>query len=407
MDGSGAQRSRTEARERFGGAEFAFEVALDGLEGEAAQILGAAAGPGFGGKGGDRGMQDALGQLPGIGAELAGADRAMNGAEEAVAVDAEPNFRAVQGLATGRAVEQVGEQAHEAGHPELEVGERHPELLRGGLVEDGGEEAKDGLLGVVVGEGLIEQLGVKAEDGEADRIDRRGERRAEDFKLVEADQFLTGPLGKPGAGLGHGLERSAETLAAFERGLGHAADPAVVAGEETDDQVGLVDRPGAQNHGLGGEYAHALLSSHHLPPAVGPATRSSLDRAGSSALHSDEIPYLQVRNFSESKVKWKLKGIPMPTAKMTSKGQITIPIQVRKALRLKPGVQIDFYAGEDGAYALRAKTGSIMELEGCIAKPDHTITIEEMNRAILDHAAQLDAATRSDAGENLSDGEAA
>jgi AbrB family looped-hinge helix DNA binding protein len=97
----------------------------------------------------------------------------------------------------------------------------------------------------------------------------------------------------------------------------------------------------------------------------------------------------------------------MPTAKMTSKGQITIPIQVRKALRLKPGVQIDFYAGEDGAYALRAKTGSIMELEGCIAKPDHTITIEEMNRAILDHAAQLDAATRSDAGENLSDGEAA
>ncbi len=97
----------------------------------------------------------------------------------------------------------------------------------------------------------------------------------------------------------------------------------------------------------------------------------------------------------------------MPTATMTSKGQITIPIQVRKALGLKPGVRIDFNEIEDGVYALRPKNRSIMEMEGCIPRPDHPISIEEMNRTILDHAARLDAETRSDAYGDFSDGEAA
>jgi len=92
---------------------------------------------------------------------------------------------------------------------------------------------------------------------------------------------------------------------------------------------------------------------------------------------------------------------------MTSKGQITIPVKVRKALGLKPGVRIDFYEVEDGEYAFRPKTGSIMDMEGCIPKPDHTISIEEMNQAILDHAAEVDAATRSDAYGNISEDEAA
>jgi antitoxin PrlF len=97
----------------------------------------------------------------------------------------------------------------------------------------------------------------------------------------------------------------------------------------------------------------------------------------------------------------------MPTATMTSKGQITIPIKVRKALGLKPGVRIDFYEGEDGEYAFRPKTGSIMEMRGCIPKLDHVLTIEEMNQGILDHAAELDAATRSNADQSAIQDEAA
>lgn len=97
----------------------------------------------------------------------------------------------------------------------------------------------------------------------------------------------------------------------------------------------------------------------------------------------------------------------MPTATVTSKGQITIPAQVRKALGLTPGTRIDFYETEFGEYAFRPKNRSIMEMEGCIPKLDHVLTIEEMDQAILDHAAELDAATRSDAYANASDGEAA
>ena len=97
----------------------------------------------------------------------------------------------------------------------------------------------------------------------------------------------------------------------------------------------------------------------------------------------------------------------MPTATMTSKGQITIPKDVRKALGLKPGVRIDFYQIEDGKYALRPKTGSIMDMSGCLAHLGQPITIEEMNQAILDRAFELDEATKSDAAGAKSEGQAA
>jgi AbrB family looped-hinge helix DNA binding protein len=84
----------------------------------------------------------------------------------------------------------------------------------------------------------------------------------------------------------------------------------------------------------------------------------------------------------------------MPTATMTSKGQITIPIKVRKALGLKPGVRIDFYEVEDGEYVIRPKTGSIMEMEGCFQKlgykpsAGNAPTIEEMDQAVRDAVAE-------------------
>jgi AbrB family looped-hinge helix DNA binding protein len=78
----------------------------------------------------------------------------------------------------------------------------------------------------------------------------------------------------------------------------------------------------------------------------------------------------------------------MPTAKMTSKGQITIPIQVRMALGLETGDKIDFVEFENGQFRIIPRTASIRDLEGCISKLDHTVTIEEMNQAIHDGAAE-------------------
>lgn len=98
----------------------------------------------------------------------------------------------------------------------------------------------------------------------------------------------------------------------------------------------------------------------------------------------------------------------MPTAKVTSKGQITIPAEVRRVLNLKAGDKIDFYEMEGGKFAFAPKTGSIMDMKGILQKMGyaplgHAPTIEEMDQAVLDYAAQVDRATMSDYVESESD----
>jgi AbrB family looped-hinge helix DNA binding protein len=78
----------------------------------------------------------------------------------------------------------------------------------------------------------------------------------------------------------------------------------------------------------------------------------------------------------------------MPTATVTSKGQITIPAKVRLALGLGAGDKIDFIEVEKGQFAIRPVTGSIRALKGCVPKLDYIPTIEEMNEAILDAAGE-------------------
>jgi len=72
----------------------------------------------------------------------------------------------------------------------------------------------------------------------------------------------------------------------------------------------------------------------------------------------------------------------MATAAVTSKGQITIPAEVREDLGLKAGDRVSFLKGENGEYILRAKTGSIRNLKGCVNRTGKPVTIEEMNETI-------------------------
>ena len=72
----------------------------------------------------------------------------------------------------------------------------------------------------------------------------------------------------------------------------------------------------------------------------------------------------------------------MTTAAVTSKGQITIPIEVRKKLGLKTGDRVRFVEGENGEIILKPKTGSIMDLEGIVPWKGKPVTIEEMNETI-------------------------
>lgn len=73
----------------------------------------------------------------------------------------------------------------------------------------------------------------------------------------------------------------------------------------------------------------------------------------------------------------------MPAATMTSKGQITVPKEVRDALHLEPGVKIWFVKDHRGGYRLIPRNGNLKDLAGILYDPDRKpVSIEEMNEAI-------------------------
>lgn len=95
----------------------------------------------------------------------------------------------------------------------------------------------------------------------------------------------------------------------------------------------------------------------------------------------------------------------MPTATVTSKGQITIPAAVREALGLNAGERVIFFPGENGEFIVR-RVGSVMELEGCLEGIEVPKTDAEMNELLHRRASELDEATKSGARQ-AADGEAA
>jgi len=73
----------------------------------------------------------------------------------------------------------------------------------------------------------------------------------------------------------------------------------------------------------------------------------------------------------------------MTAATLTSKGQVTIPLQVRTALGLEAGDRIEFMETEKGQYTILAATRSVQTLKGIISKRSKPVSIEDMNAAII------------------------
>ncbi|MBI4276916.1 MAG: AbrB/MazE/SpoVT family DNA-binding domain-containing protein [Armatimonadetes bacterium] len=79
----------------------------------------------------------------------------------------------------------------------------------------------------------------------------------------------------------------------------------------------------------------------------------------------------------------------MPTATVTSKGQITLPKQVRAHLRLKAGDRVDFLIENDGRVLLQPVTIDVSELSGILyRKGMRAATVDEMHEAIGRHVAE-------------------
>lgn len=72
----------------------------------------------------------------------------------------------------------------------------------------------------------------------------------------------------------------------------------------------------------------------------------------------------------------------MTTATISSKGQITIPADVRQAMQVATGDRVEFVEIEAGRYEFVAATRSVTELKGMFGKARRVVSIEEMNRAI-------------------------
>lgn len=72
----------------------------------------------------------------------------------------------------------------------------------------------------------------------------------------------------------------------------------------------------------------------------------------------------------------------MSAAVMTSKGQITVPKDVRDKLKLKAGDRVEFSQDEFGNFTLHPKNGDIRELRGFLPKPTKPVSDEEIRDAI-------------------------
>jgi len=73
----------------------------------------------------------------------------------------------------------------------------------------------------------------------------------------------------------------------------------------------------------------------------------------------------------------------MSLATITSKGQVTIPIDVRKSLKLDTGDKIEITVTKEGEAILKLISKKVDEVFGKLKKPNQkTVSIEEMNAVI-------------------------
>jgi AbrB family looped-hinge helix DNA binding protein len=72
----------------------------------------------------------------------------------------------------------------------------------------------------------------------------------------------------------------------------------------------------------------------------------------------------------------------MARATITTKGQITIPKEVRERLGVEAGDRLEFVEQERGVYRVVAATRDVRNLKGMVPKRRRAVTVEEMNAAV-------------------------
>ncbi len=79
----------------------------------------------------------------------------------------------------------------------------------------------------------------------------------------------------------------------------------------------------------------------------------------------------------------------MPSATVTSKGQITRPWRVRTELGVAAGDKVDFVETEEGQFVIMAATRSVKQLDGLFkGRRKKPVSIAEMEAVIRRRAAE-------------------
>ena len=77
----------------------------------------------------------------------------------------------------------------------------------------------------------------------------------------------------------------------------------------------------------------------------------------------------------------------MELSTLTSKGQLTIPADLRKEMALHAGDKLNCFIEDDRLIIIPAK-GSLKNLKGCVPGPDKPVSTEDMHRAVMEEAAR-------------------
>jgi len=78
----------------------------------------------------------------------------------------------------------------------------------------------------------------------------------------------------------------------------------------------------------------------------------------------------------------------MSTATLTSKGQTTIPKDIRDRLHLKPGDRLEFVVQADGRVLMIPATIDVRALKGILPKPKRKLSLDDIDRVIRDAAVE-------------------
>jgi len=78
----------------------------------------------------------------------------------------------------------------------------------------------------------------------------------------------------------------------------------------------------------------------------------------------------------------------MSCVRLTSKGQITIPVNVRRDLNLSTGDRVEFVQVAPGRYELVALTREVGDLKGMFGPAKKRVSVEDMNATIAARGAK-------------------